>query len=172
MSVKFLPDQMLKKIAPAKKIKKLLKGNLTLKKAALSFLDDLDYIDKKDVIDTALKVVDSYQQREARAQAEAGFDAAAGKEIKSSILDDPKLLIQRVQNEIIFQVHDGIKKNYGGQRAIWLPSDAEEPRPEHQLNYGKEYTIGEGIDGIEPGDEYGCRCGIEIITDDNELKLD
>jgi hypothetical protein len=84
---------------------------------------------------------------------------------------DPKQLIQRVQNEVIFQVHEGIKEKYSGTKARWLPSDADEPRPEHQLNYGKTYVIGEGIDGVEPGDEYGCRCGVEILTDETQLDL-
>ena len=72
----------------------------------------------------------------------------------------------------MLQVHQGIKDKYAGELARWLPSDAEEPRPEHQLNYGKTYVIGEGIGGVEPGDEYGCRCGVEILTKDAQLKLD
>jgi hypothetical protein len=97
-----------------------------------------------------------------------GSDAG---ELKDEIMADPKQLIQRVQNEVVFQIHEGIKTKYRGQKGRWLPSDAEDPRPEHQKNYGKVYTIGEGIDGVEPGDEYGCKCGVEIITDETELDL-
>lgn len=131
---------------------------------ALKFLDEVEGIDKAQVVDVALKTIKGYKARIAAADDDA-------KEVKAEILEDPKQLIQRVQNELVFQMHEGIKRNYGGQRARWLPSDADDPRPEHQLNYGKEYIIGEGIDGIEPGDEYGCKCGVEILTDETQLDL-
>lgn len=172
MSIIVDPKAIIQKIAPEHKIKKLLKGNLTVKKAALNFVDAADFVDRKKVTDVALKVANAYQEREAAAAVKAGFDKAAGEELAAELVDDPRLLIQRVQNELIFQLHDAVKTQYGGQRARWLPSDADEPRPEHQLNYGKEYIIGEGIDGVEPGDEYGCQCGVEILTDETELKLE
>lgn len=170
MSVKFDPAKFLSKVAPARKIKKLLSGKVTVKKTALSFLDQADFLSKKEVINVALKTVKAYKERIATARSEDG--RAAGTDLKEELLDDPKQLIQRVQNEVVFQVHDKIKEAYGGQRAVWLPSSADEPRPEHQLNYGKEYTIGEGIDGVEPGDEYGCQCGVEILTTDKQLNLE
>ena len=164
MSIIVDPRKMLQKMAPVRKVEKLLTGKVTVKKTALSFLDDAEGIDKKQVLDVALKTVKGYKKRIKAADDLAG-------EVKDEILDDPKLLIQRVQNEIVFQIHEGIKRNYGGQRARWLPSDADDPRPEHQLNYGKEYIIGEGIDGVEPGDEYGCKCGVEILDENGSLDL-
>lgn len=179
MSIIFDPKTFAKKIAPERRIKKMLGKDLTLKRAALSFAsgikeaEDISVkLDRKKITDVALKTVGAYQMREAKAQADAGLDASAGEDIVKGIVKDPKLLIQRVQGEIIFQVHDKIKKQFKGKRARWLPSEAVEPRPEHQKNYGKEYVIGEGIDGVEPGDEYGCQCGVEILTDETELTLD
>lgn len=159
--IRFDPDAMLKKIAPASKIKKLLSKKLTLKKAALSFVDDIDFLSKKSVATTALKVIKSYKER-----------VKLDPDIKDELLDDPKQLIQRVQNAVVFEVHNVIKEKYYGNTATWLPSSAIEPRPEHQLNYGKQYIIGEGIDGVEPGDDYGCQCGTEIDTPDSSLNLD
>jgi hypothetical protein len=170
VSIKFDPAKFLSKVAPKSKIRKILSPKVAVKKSALSFLDQADFLNQKDVIDVALKTVKSYRERIAAARGDAGKEAAG--ELKGELTDDPAQLIQRVQNEVVFQVHEVIKTNYGGQRAVWLPSSAEEPRPEHQLNYGKEYVIGEGIDGVEPGDEYGCQCGVEILTDDEQLKLD
>lgn len=155
--IKYEPDKLLAKIAPERKIKKLLKSNITLKKTALSFVDAVDFIDKKDVMTTALKVIKGYKER-----------IKDDPEIEEEILKDPKQLIQRVQNEVIFQIAEGIKDKYDGERYVWLPSDADEPRPEHQLNYGIEFTIG---DGEMPGDEYGCRCGMQILTEDSSLEL-
>lgn len=151
------PSKMLKKIAPVSKIKRLLKGNLSLKKAALNFVDAVDFIDKKSVSSVALKVVKNYK---ARVEAD---DAT-----KSELLADPKLLIQRVQNEVITQISAEIKTNYEGEQYEWLPSSADEPDPEHQLNYGKIFTVG---DGEFPGDRYGCQCGANILVKESDLDL-
>lgn len=150
---------MLKKVAPQSKIKRMLRGNISLKRTALGFIDAVDFINKRSVTKVALKVINNYKSR-----------IKADGSVKEEILDDPKLLIQRVQNEFVFQVGKEIKDTYKGERARWLPSAAEEPDPEHAKNYGKEYVIGEGIDGEEPGDRYGCQCGVEILV--NETKLD
>ncbi len=157
MSIKYQPDKLIAKIAPEKKIKKMLKANISLKRAALSFIDSIDFIDKQNVVDTALKVIRGYRKR-------IKDDPDVEKEIKA----DPKQLIQRVQNEVILQISQGIRDNYDGEHYVWLPSDADEPRPEHQLNYGKTFVIG---DGEQPGDEFGCRCGMEILVPDSSLKL-
>ncbi len=155
--VKYLPDRLLAKIAPARKIKKLLSGNISLKKTALSFVSDIDFLDKAGIMNTALKVIKGYKAR-----------IKEDPDIEDAILKDPAQLVQRVQNEVIFQVATGIKDSYHGEKYIWLPSDAEEPRPEHQLNYGLEFTVG---DGEMPGDEFGCRCGMEILVDESSLQI-
>lgn len=90
---------------------------------------------------------------------------AKAEEIKKN----PKQLIQRVQNEIIFQVKERIKEKYDGEKYEWLPSDADEPDPEHQLLYGTIRTVGVGE---MPGDRYGCKCGMRILTDEEKLNLD
>jgi len=173
MSIKFLPDQMLKKIAPESKIKKLVSKGVTLKRAALSFLDGADFIDKSQVVDTALKTIKGYKER-----IKGAGDEDDRRAEKAEILDDPKQLIQRVKNQIVWQVHQGIQDQYRGQRARWLPSGADEPRPLHQKAYGQEYIIGEGLpvgengENVEPGDEWGCDCGVEILTDETQLKLE
>lgn len=155
--IRYDPDQLLKQIAPPHKIEKLLKPGLTLKKTALSFIDDIDFLDADSVARVALKTIKGYKQR-----------VKEDPDQKSEILDDPAQLIQRVQNEIVFQVKEEIKDKYSGEFYTWLPSDADEPRPEHQLNYGKVFRIG---DGEMPGDLIGCRCGMEILVDDSSLNL-
>lgn len=169
MSIVYDPKKLLRKIAPERKIERLVSSRLTLKKAALSFVDSIDFIDKSRVAEVALKTIKAYQLREAAAVVKAGLDRSAGREEREAIVDDPKQLVQRVENEVVLQVSQGIKKQYAGKTYTWLPSDAEEPDPEHQLNYGKVFTIG---DGEMPGERYGCRCGMEIHTDETQLKLD
>jgi hypothetical protein len=158
LSIFYDPKELLNKIAPQKKIKKLLKSNVSLKKTALAFVDSFSFIDKKAVSRVALKTIKSYEDR-----------LAADDVAKSEILKDPKLLIQRVQNELVFQISNEIKGKYNGEFYEWLPSDASEPDPEHQLNYGKVFQIGSGE---MPGDRIGCRCGMNILVDQTELKLD
>lgn len=168
MAITYDPSSLLKKIAPEAKIKKMLTGELSLKKTALNFTDAVDFIDRKSVSKVALKTVRGYQERVAKAQADAGLQASAGDAVEAGILKDPKQLIQRVHNELIFQIKESIKENYSGEQYEWLPSDAEEPDPEHQLNYGEIFTVGEGE---MPGDRYGCLCGMRILVKQTELEL-
>lgn len=157
MSIIYDPANIVKKIAADKKIKSILKDNLSLKKAALNFVDKFDVIDKKDITRVALKTIKGYKER-----------IKENPELADEILSNPAQLIQRVQNEVIFQVATDIKETYAGEQYTWLPSDADEPDPEHQLNYGKVFTVGEGE---MPGDRYGCRCGMEILVQGSKLEL-
>ncbi len=135
----------------------MLSQRVTLKKSALSFASQMDFLDKKAIERVAAKTIKGY-----RARIKEDDDQ------RDEITDDPKQLIQRVQNEVITQVAGEIKDRYAGEQYEWLPSDAEEPDPEHQLNYGKVFTVGEGE---MPGDRYGCRCGMNILVADSSLDL-
>src|SRR5688572_5075062 len=104
MSIRYLPDELLKKIAPDKKIERLVTSKATLKQTALSFVDDIDFIDKRALKDVALKTIKGYKKR-------IKEDPSA----KSDILDDPAQLVQRVQNEVVFQVSAGIREEYEGE---------------------------------------------------------
>lgn len=147
----------------------MLGRGLSLKRSALNFIDSFDFIDKKAVSRIALKTVKGYKERIANATIAAGMERSAGKEEREVILDDPKQLIQRVQNEVLYQVKNEIKTQYEGELYEWLPSDAEEPDPEHQLKYGEIFQVGVGE---MPGDRYGCRCGMRILVKETELKLE
>lgn len=135
----------------------MLTSRLTVNRAALQFLSDNEFIEKKDVLSCALKVARNYRKR---------FKDKT--DTKTELLEDPALLISRVQNEVLLQVTETIKDNYSGESYRWLPSDAEEPDPEHQLKYGEIFQVGVGE---MPGDRYGCRCGMEILVDQKNLEL-
>lgn len=177
MAIVFDPAKMLRKIAPEAKIANMVSSKLSLKRTALAFVDrasddDVGVLDKKAVTSVVRKTIRGYQERIAKATVDADFDRAAGREVLTEILDDPKQLIQRVQNELVFQVQQKIQTQYKGRRGRWLPSSAEEPDPLHQKNYGQEYEIGVGIDGEEPGDRFGCQCGVEILGNETQLELE
>lgn len=155
--IRYDPRKLIRTIAPPAKIKRLLTKDLTIKRAALSFVDDIDFLDRKKITSTALRVVKNYKLR-----------VRDETNTKSELKEDPKLLIQRVQNEVVKEVTQGIREKYEGEFYVWTPSDAETPDPEHQLNYGKKFRIG---DGEMPGDRDGCRCGMDILVEENKLEL-
>lgn len=151
------PSKLLSKIAPEKKIKKLISSNAGLKKTALSFVNDIEFLDKKSIEKVALKTIKGYKKRIAEDKSE-----------KKELVKDPRQLIQRVQNEVLLQVKESIRETYRGEFYIWLPSDANEPDPEHQLNYGKEFQVGVGE---MPQDRIGCRCGMQILVKETQLNI-
>lgn len=160
MSIIYDPKRLLERIAPDKKIKRLITKKASVKRTALSFVADIPYLDKAAISSVALKTAKSYRKR---------IDAG---ESASEILDDPKQLIQRVQNAVVYQVTQEIRSSYDGERYEWLPSDAEEPDPEHQLLYGQVFPVGQGdSEGNMPGERWGCRCGMRILVKEDELKL-
>lgn len=169
MAIIYDPKKLLKHIAPEAKIKRMLSRKLDLKRAALSFVDSVPFIDKKAVTKVALKTVRGYQERVAKKQVEAGFEKGAGEDLEKDLIKNPRQLIQRVQNEVLWQVKEEIKHQYRGEKYEWLPSDAEEPDPEHQLKYGEIFEIGVGE---MPGDREGCKCGMRILVNETELSLE
>ena len=162
MAITYDPKKLLAQIAPDSKIKRMVTKTLDPRKAALSFVSDVPFIDKKQVTEVALKTLKSYRKR---VDAESGADA---KDLEKELAKNPMQLIQRVQNDLIFQVSQEIKSTYRGEQYEWLPSDAEEPDPEHQLNYGKIFVVGEGE---MPGERIGCKCGMRILVNETELEL-
>lgn len=155
--IKYDPTALLRRIAPESKIKKLVSKRASLKKSALSFVKDIDFLTESSVKRLALKTIKEYKQRTKGEPKE-----------RKKLASDPKLLVQRLQNLVVTQVASEIKSKYKGEFYIWLPSDAAEPDPEHQLKYGKKYRVGVGE---MPGDRYGCRCGMQILTEDSSLEL-
>ena len=151
------PKKMLNKIAPKKLVKKLITQNAGLNKSALSFVSKTDFLSKASIQRVALKTTKGYKERIKK-------DPSLKKELKK----DPAQLIQRVQNEVVLQISEAIREKYRGEFYIWLPTDASEPRPEHQLNYGKKFQIG---DGEQPGDLPGCLCGMQILVEEKQLEL-
>lgn len=159
MAIRYFPDDYLKKIVSRKQIENMInrRTGVDLKRAALNFVDGFDFIDKDKVAEVALKTLSDYEKR-----------IDENKISRRKLLANPKQLIQRVQNSIIWQISGAIETQYMGQAYEWLPSNAKDPDPLHQLNYGKIFIIG---DGDMPGKRYGCQCGMRILTDKERLIL-
>lgn len=164
MTIKYRPDDMLRKIAPKAKVDKLVSGRLTLNKAVLSQLADADFLSKKALERTALRTLKQYKARY-QDEKDSGLSTS---EALDEATNDNKLMINRVQNTVVNEVAKEIKDQYRGEYYTWLPSDAVTPDPLHSLNYGKRFQIGKGE---MPGDRYGCRCGMAILVDETKLDL-
>ncbi len=164
MSIRYLPNEFLKRIAPKAKVEKLISSKLTLNRAVLSFLTDADFLSKATIEKTALKTIKEYKAT-FQDNKEEGLPVD---EAKDEALNDKKLLVNRVQNTVVNQIAGEIKDQYLGEFYKWLPSDADEPDPLHQLKYGKKYQVGKGE---MPGDRYGCRCGLLILVPETKLDL-
>jgi hypothetical protein len=160
----FKPIDFLKKIAPPSLVKRLVTNRLTVNQAVLTMLARSGVMTKKSLEALALKIIKQYREKFRSLVAEG--------EAKSRALQDAlaerKLIVQRVQGAIVEEIADDIKKVYRGERYVWLPSTADEPDPLHQLFYGKKRRIGVGE---MPGDRFGCKCGMKILVDDDELEL-
>lgn len=162
--IRYHPLDLLKKIAPVSKVEKLMSNQLTLNKAALSFVSDIDFLSKDSIQRVALKTIKEYKST----FQDLKDDGIPSPDAKEEAVNDKKLLVNRVQNTIVNQVAGEIKDAYRGEFYKWLPSDASEPDPLHQLKYGKKFQIGKGE---MPGDRYGCRCGMQILVKESKLDL-
>lgn len=165
MAIRYLPSNVLRRMANKKRVEKLVKNNLTLNRAAFNSLAASNILPKKKLEEIAIKVIRSYRSS-------YGDERKLGvskTEALETALNDKKLMVQRVQNASLNEITSEIKSQYAGEFYEWLPSDAEEPDPLHQLNYGKRFRLGKGE---APGDRYGCKCGMNILVDETELELE
>jgi hypothetical protein len=162
--ITYYPRDMLAKLAPRDELKRLVTKDLTVNKSVLTRLSRQDFLSKKKTNEIAHRVINQYQAR-AEIEKAAGQTKAAAIETAQN---ENVLVVQRVENALVYEVAKDIKKVYRGVRYEWLPSDAVNPDPIHALNYGKVFVFGKGE---MPGDRYGCQCGMRILVADTELDL-
>lgn len=165
MTIKYEPKNVLRRMAPKKKIKKLVTQKLTVNKVVLNAIESSGILGKKELEKVALKVIKEYKKRE-KEERKAGANKSTAFE---NAVNDKKLMIQRVQNATVHEITRTVKKQYRGEFYEWLPSSAAEPDPEHMKNYGKIFQLGKGE---APGDRYGCQCGMRILVDESRLTLE
>ena len=64
MSIKYLPDRYLKKVVSRRNIRNMInQKNMNLKRTALSFVTEFDFLDRGEIAETALKVLNRYEER-------------------------------------------------------------------------------------------------------------
>ena len=163
--INYLPSEILKRVARKKAIQNLVTENLTLNKAAVKTLTNMDILAPSKLTEIAIRVINGYKKKRKELLAK-GLDKS---EATEDALNDKKNMVREIEQASIYQISKDIKYSYRGEYFIWLPSDAENPDPEHQLNYGKTFQI--GVDEM-PGDRWGCRCGMQILVDETRLDLE
>lgn len=163
MSFVYDPRKLLDQFAPPHLIKKLITKKLTVNGAVVQMLTRTGVLTKKEVETVARKVLRDYKKRRRTAKRLG----ATNREADAS-LNDNALLIQRVTDEILFKIAGYIKIAYRGAEYEWLETTSEEPDHKHMRLWGTIRRIGRGE---MPGDRYGCKCGMRIITKDRRLDL-
>ena len=164
MAITYLPNKLIKKFSSKKNVQKLINTDLTINKAAIKTLKKSGILSEKKIEETAIRVLKEYK----KTYREEIKQGAKKVEAIDEALNGKKLIVARMNNLVVNEIAKDIKRNYKGEYYIWLPSDAEVPDPLHQLNYGKKFKIGRGE---MPGDRYGCRCGMQVLTDDTILDV-
>lgn len=163
MAIRYEPKKILRRFKKAQ-VKRISGKDFRLNKAALNVVSKSWDLPKGKLEEVALKVIKGYKKKYIENISEGLSKSEA---VKESV-NGGKLLLQRVQNAAVYEMAREIETKYAGEFYEWLPSDAEEPDPEHQLNYGKVFQIGVGE---MPGDRYGCKCGMNILVNDTKLNL-
>lgn len=60
----------------------------------------------------------------------------------------------------------GIFKKHGLERYIWITMNDGRVRESHAPLHGVEFYFGDSPIGYEPGEDYACRCGYEIVREE------
>ncbi len=164
MSIKYEPSKLIKKLRLKDRAKDLVTPNLALNRSAVKSLADFGVLPRKTLEDVALKVIKDYRSK----AADLRDEGATKSEAIDEATNEAALMQSRVQSAALHEQTKVIKKAYRGEFYRWLKSTAVHPRVEHKRNYGKVFQLGVGDrDGNDPGDLFGCQCGMEILTDDN-----
>ena len=156
--INYLPSKILKKVAKKKVIENLVTDSLTLNAAAVKTLSNMDLLSAKKITEIAIRVINGYKKK-----------YKEGDSLEEA-LNDKKNMVREIEQASLHYIAKDIALQYRGEYYIWLPSDAENPDPEHQLYYGKTFQIGSSHE--MPGDRWGCRCGMQILVDETKLDLE
>lgn len=163
MAIKYEPSKLLKKLKLDERALDLMTPNMAINRSAVKALAEFGVLPRETAENVALKVIKEYKAKAAQLRAEGATKAEAMEEAAN----DGKKLRARVQSAVLHEQTNLIKRAYRGEFYEWLASTAETPREEHIQNYGKIFQLGVGDDeGNDPGDLWGCQCGMRILTDD------
>jgi hypothetical protein len=161
--MRYEPSKLLKRLKLDERALDLMTPNMAINRSAIKAIADMGILPRETAENVALKVIKEYRAKAAELRAEGATKAEAIDEAANG----GRKLAARVQSAVLHEQTQVIKRAYRGEFYEWLASTAETPREEHVANYGKIFQLGVGDDeGNDPGDLWGCQCGMRIITDD------
>jgi hypothetical protein len=161
--MRYEPSKLLKRLKLDERALDLMTPNMAINRSAIKAIADMGILPRETAENVALKVIKEYRAKAAELRAEGATKAEAIDEAANG----GRKLAARVQSAVLHEQTQIIKRAYRGEFYEWLPSTAETPREEHVANYHKIFQLGVGDDeGNDPGDLYGCQCGMRILTDD------
>jgi hypothetical protein len=161
--MRYEPSKLLKRLKLDERALDLMTPNMAINRSAIKAIADMGILPRETAENVALKVIKEYRAKAAELRAEGATKAEAIDEAANG----GRKLAARVQSAVLHEQTQIIKRAYRGEFYEWLASTAETPREEHVANYGKIFQLGVGDDeGNDPGDLWGCQCGMRIITDD------
>lgn len=160
------PDRLLREVLGVGWARKNILGrDYSLKNEVKRAILKADVMTERQLDSMADKVTDFYISKAERLQAE-GIKA-----YRKEAINNEKMMKERVEMAVTYYEVDREAKAHAGGFYRWLPSEAKEPEPEHALLYGKVFKVGEGDkDGNMPMQRYGCKCGIEWLSDETAEK--
>lgn len=154
----FIPEKYAQRVLPKTFYRRRMMGRkFSIKRELIRALVLQTTLAKRDIKKSLTKVVDFYKEKVEKLKEEDEQKPV------TKAINREKLLKQRVENLVVWNESERLMERYKGMAYVWLPSSSQEPRPEHQLKYGKVFIVG---DGEFPGHEYGCKCGALILTDE------
>src|SRR5690606_5978176 len=118
MAITYLPDRILAKSGPKKLLERLVTQDLTVNKTVLNILARSGFLSKGQLEKLALKVIKTYKKKY-RDELEHG---ASKREALAEAMNRSRLMVNRVQNAVVFEVSKEIKDQYRGEYYKWLPS--------------------------------------------------
>jgi hypothetical protein len=114
----------------------------------------------KDEAKAFYKIIKEYK-------AKLNLEINKGKIIKEVVNDFSKAE-NLLDDMLLYNKSKQIQTEYKDKYFIWLPSHSYNPRHSHMLFYGKKFPIEKGADGkgLLPCMEWGCKCGMKILTNE------
>lgn len=146
-----------------KKLASLVTNDFRINRTVLNQVYKELNLPKEQLEEIVLSVLKKYKEAY-----EDNLETMDKTEAKEEAFNGKKNLVNRISNDVLYEASSNVKAKFNGVKFRWLPSDAENPDPLHQLKYGKVFRLGEDE---APQDRYGCKCGMEILDGKKETTI-
>jgi hypothetical protein len=161
LSKVFYPKEFLRKALPKGFWKKdLLNNKFGIKRECLRAITTAKAINGRKIKASIYRTITEYESKY-KSLIDEGLSKSKA---YNEAVNEEVLVKQRIENAVLYDEVQELKEEHAGGSYRWLPSSSGKARPQHQLLYGKIFKVGCGdSNGNMPGEDYGCRCGLEFL---------